>query len=265
MANKKNIALVLSGGAARGFAHIGVIEELVAQGYTIKSITGTSMGALVGAFFAMGKLDEFKKWVSKLSKYSVIRLLDLSFRGGFLKGEKVLNVLQTLIPGKNIEDLDIPFRCIATDILTQETVVFDKGDIYAALRASYAIPSVFTPVAKDGMLLVDGGVLNNIPVEFAIKTRRRDTVLAVDVNARTPYGGEMEDHKLRTYNMWRLSNHVISVMTEKIAMLKLEKNPPDFMISVSRYSCELYQFYKAKKQIEYGRECAREQLKNFSN
>lgn len=264
MATRKNIALVLSGGAARGLAHIGVIEELIAQGFNIKSITGTSMGAMVGAFHAMGKLEEFKNWVLKLNRYSVIRLMDFSFRGGFLKGEKVLDALQSVIPGKNIEDFDIPFCCLATDILTQSIVTFETGDIYEALRASYAIPSVFTPVAKNGMLLVDGGVLNNIPVDYAIKTKRRDVVLAVNVNARTAYKGMPSQKFRKNWNVWRLSNEVISTMTEKIADLNLTQNPPDFMINISRFSCELYEFYKAKKQIEFGRKCAREQLKNYT-
>lgn len=263
MENNKNIALVLSGGGARGLAHIGVIEELLHQGFKIDSITGTSMGALVGGFYAMGKLSDFKEWIVRLNRYSFVRLLDFSFRGGFLKGEKVLNVLQSFIPDQNIEHFNIPFRCLATDLESQQSVILDSGNFYEAVRASFAIPSVFTPVKRDGMLLVDGGVLNNIPVDSAVKAHESDIVFAVDVNARVPMMRKNHRRKSGHLSAIRLSNKVISLMTETIGDLRLKETPPDFMVQVSRQSCELYEFYKAKQQIEYGRKCAVEQLKKY--
>lgn len=264
MENGKDIALVLSGGGARGLAHIGVIEELVAQGYNIKSITGTSMGALIGGIYAMGKMDDFKEWVQKLNKYSVFRLMDFSFRNaGFLKGERVLNTLRLAIPGGDIEELNIPYRAIATDIQTQQSVILDSGNIYDAIRASIAIPTVFTPIVKDDMILVDGGVLNNIPIDYAIRTSASDRVVAVNVNARTPYNGIAFRKAPAKLGVVGLSTRVISLMIESIGNCNLKEYPADFMINVSRFSCELYEFYRAKEQIEYGRKCAKEQLKNY--
>lgn len=261
----KDIALVLSGGGARGLAHIGVIRELETEGFNIKSITGTSMGALIGGLYAMGKLKDFEDWMIQQKSYSFIRLLDISFRrNGLLKGERILHKLRREIPGMNIEDLPIPFCCVATDLLSQKSVVLNEGKIYEAIRASIAIPSVFTPVRKDNMLLVDGGVLNNIPVDYAIKTKPEDKILAVDVNARVEIGETKKASDKRSMSMFRLSNQVISLMTETLGNLKLQENPPDMLIQISRFSCELYEFYKAKDQIELGRRCAREQLKKYS-
>lgn len=264
MDKNKDIALVLSGGGARGLAHIGVIRELETQGFHINSITGTSIGALIGGLYAMGHLDEFEEWAMQQNRYSFLKLLDISFRrNGIIKGEKMLHKLRTEIPGMNIEDLKIPFCCIATDLYSQQSVVLKTGKIYDAIRASIAIPSVFTPVSKDNMLLVDGGVLNNIPVNFAIKTRSWDKILAVNVNARIPNEEDMTSHFRRKLSLFRLSNQVISLMTETLGNMKLKDNPPDILIQVSRFSCELYAFYKAKEQIELGRRSAREQLKNY--
>ncbi|QCX54315.1 patatin-like phospholipase family protein [Elizabethkingia sp. JS20170427COW] len=264
MRKNKDITLVLSGGGARGLAHIGVIEELNAQGYQIKSITGTSMGALVGGLYAMGKLEEFKLWVSKLNRYSVLRLLDFSFKsGGLIKGEKVLNLLRILIPGENIENLQLPFQCVATDLQTQQAVVFNSGKIYDAIHASIAIPGIFNPIQKGEMVLVDGGVLNNIPTQFAIKTSETDKILAVNANAKIPYGEIQHSHLSSNMSMFRISNRSISLMMETIGNFNLKEYPADFMISLSRYSCELYEFYKAEQQIEYGRKVAREQLSEY--
>lgn len=264
MKPNKDIALVLSGGAARGLAHIGVIRELENSGFNIKSITGTSIGALIGGLYAMGRLDDFEDWIVQQKSYSFIKLLDISFRrNGIIKGEKMLQKLRNEIPGMNIEDLPIPFCCVATDIYSQQSIVLNQGKIYEAIRASIAIPSVFTPVKKGDMLLVDGGVLDNIPVDFAIKTKPDDKVLAVDVNARIPNEKPKNRQPKKNLSLFRLSNQVISLMTETLGNLKLKENPPDFTIKISRHSCELYAFYKAKEQIELGRKCAREQLKNF--
>lgn len=264
MKNNKDIALVLSGGGARGLAHIGVIRELEKEGFNIKSITGTSMGALIGGLYAMGRLKDFEDWVIQQKSYGFIRLLDISFRrNGFLKGEKILHKLRQEIPGMNIEDLPIPYCCVATDMWSQKSVVLNEGMIYEAIRASIAIPSVFTPVRKGDMLLVDGGVLNNIPVDFAIKTKPDDKILAVDVNARIPLKDTVNAVNKKSLSMFRLSNQVISLMTETLGNLRLQGNPPDILIQISRHSCELYEFYKAKEQIELGRKCAREQLKNY--
>ena len=136
-------------------AHIGVIEELLKRGYKITSIAGTSMGSLIGGVYAQGKLEEFKNWAIGLDQIEVLKLLDLTLgRGGLIKGEKVLNRMKEFIPDINIEDLPIPYSATAVDIVKHEEVVFTNGSLYDAIRASIAIPTVFTPVKKNGAILV---------------------------------------------------------------------------------------------------------------
>ena len=126
----RNIALVLSGGGARGMAHIGVIEELLKRDYRITSIAGTSMGALIGGVYAQGKLEEFKNWVTGLDQLEVFKLVDLTIgKGGLVKGEKVLNKMKEFIPDTNIEDLPIPYSATAVDIIKHEEVVFRSGSV----------------------------------------------------------------------------------------------------------------------------------------
>ena len=261
MNSNKNIALVLSGGGARGLAHIGVIKELLAMGYSINSITGTSMGALVGGLYACGKLDKFEEWVTQLTRYQMLRMLDFSWlNGGLIKGEKAINLLKSEIPNENIEDLAIPFRGISTDLLSQNAVVIESGKVYQAIHASIAIPGIFAPVFSDGKLLVDGGVLHNIPTKFAIKTTPKDLVVAVNVNAFVD--NEIQQKKKRIkVNLFKNSNRAIALMMETIGQFNLKENPPDKMINISRQSCELYEFYKAKEQIDVGRICTLEQMK----
>lgn len=183
---RKNIALVLSGGGARGMAHIGVIEELERRGLHIHAIAGTSMGALVGGVYALGKMQEYKEWLYGLDMLKVLNLFDFTFSmQGFVKGDKVLTTMREFIPDKNIEELDISYRAVAADILNKKEVVFSKGSVYHAIRASMAIPTVFTPVKTEDGLLVDGGVVNNIPLN-RVERKFADYLVAVDINADIP-------------------------------------------------------------------------------
>ncbi|MCK4793275.1 MAG: patatin-like phospholipase family protein, partial [Desulfobacteraceae bacterium] len=176
---KQPIALVLGSGGARGLAHIGVIEEFEKQGFEINSVAGTSMGALIGGLYAMDKLHEYKDWVLTLDKVEVFNLIDFTFSShGLIKGDKIINKMKTFLPDRNIEDLDIPFAAVATDITNEKEVVFTTGSVYEAVRASIAIPTVFTPVNKDNILLVDGGVLNPIPAN-RVKRIGNDILVAV--------------------------------------------------------------------------------------
>lgn len=181
---KKDIALVLSSGGARGIAHIGVIEELIDRGYNISSISGTSMGALVGGIYASGKFKEFKEWMCKLDKKEVFRLVDFSVRGsGIVKGEKVIEHMKNFIPDKDIEKLNIPFSAVAVDIHKGKEVVFTEGSMFDAIRASISIPAVFRPAKINGVYYVDGGILNPLPLN-RVKRKRDDILVAVMVNAR---------------------------------------------------------------------------------
>jgi len=183
---KVNVSLVLSGGGARGIAHIGVIEELEKQGLEIKSIAGTSMGALVGGIYAVGKLQEYKNWMYTLDKIDVFKLIDFTLSSqGLIKGDRVFKKMKEFIPDMNIEELKIHYTATATDIINKKEVVFTKGSIYEAIRASVAFPSVLTPVKKDDSVLVDGGVMNNVPINH-VKRTRDDILIVVYVNAVIP-------------------------------------------------------------------------------
>lgn len=180
---KKNVALVLSSGGARGLAHIGAIEELERRGYCITSIAGCSMGALIGAMYAAGKLAEVKEWMVQLDKKKILSLVDFSFSLNHLvKGEKVMDALKEIVPDVNIEDLPIPYAAVATDWNSGKEVVFKKGSLYEAVRSSISIPLFFNPVRKGEMLLVDGGLVNGLPLN---RVARMKGDLLVGVNVST--------------------------------------------------------------------------------
>ena len=141
----KQVALVLGSGGARGYAHIGVIEELERRGYEIACIAGCSMGSVIGGIYAAGKLGEYRDWVESLDYLDVLRLLDVSFRLGAIRGERVFGKIHEIIGDINIEDLPIPYTAVATDLTNQQEIWFQEGDLHQAMRASSAIPSLFTP------------------------------------------------------------------------------------------------------------------------
>lgn len=177
------ISLVLGSGGARGYAHIGAIEELVAQGYDIRSIAGSSMGALIGGVYAAGKLDLYRDWAKALQRFDVLRLLDWTFRGGgLIKGDRIIDKLRDLIGDVNIEDLPLSYTAVAVDLLAQREVWFSRGPLFDAIRASIAIPTVLRPHHYQGRTLVDGGLLNPVPVTPTLRDLT-DCTIAVDVNA----------------------------------------------------------------------------------
>ena len=180
--NKKNVALVLSSGGPRGFAYIGAIEALEEHGYTITSIAGTSIGSLVGGIYAAGKLAEFKEWLYSLNAWEVFSLMDLSIgKNHFVKGEKVIEAIMQIVPNVNIEDLPIPYRAVATDLYTGREVVFDHGPLFRAIRASISIPSLFRPVKYGLTTLIDGAIVNCLPLNRVERTEG-DLLVAFDVN-----------------------------------------------------------------------------------
>ncbi len=178
------IALVLGSGGARGWAHIGVIDELVARGHEIVAISGTSIGSLVGGVYAAGKFEELKEWGLSLTRQEVRSLLDFTLgKPGLLKGNRVLSAVEEVTGSPNIEDFDIPFTAVAVDILTGREVWFQRGPLFLAVRASISIPTFFTPVRIGNRLLVDGAVLNPVPVEPTLSVSADATVA---VNLRGP-------------------------------------------------------------------------------
>ena len=177
------VSLVLGSGGARGYAHIGVIEQLLEQGFRIQSVAGSSMGALVGGIYAAGKLDQYRAWVGSMQKYDVWRMLDWTMSGGgFIKGDRIIGALRDLVGETSIEDLSIPYTAVAVDIDTQREVWLSLGSLFDAIRASIATPTIFRPYRYRGRMLVDGGLLNPVPVSATLRDLT-DCTIAVDVNA----------------------------------------------------------------------------------
>lgn len=178
----KDVALVLSSGGPRGWAYIGAIEELESRGYNITSIAGTSIGSLIGGIYAAGRLSEVKEWLFSLDAWKVFTLMDISIsKNHLVKGDKVIGAIKEIVPDINIEDLHIPYRAVAADLYTGEEVVFDRGPLFEAIRASISIPSLFRPVKYGFRTLVDGGIVNTMPID-KVPRNGQDILVAFDVN-----------------------------------------------------------------------------------
>ncbi len=186
MAKRRRVALVLGSGGARGYAHIGVIQVLKERGYEVAAISGTSIGALIGGLEATGTLQEYTDWATSLNQRDVLRLLDASpFGAGAIKLERVLARMSDMLGGARIEDLPIPYTAVATDLGARREVWFTSGPVDVAIRASVAIPGVITPIMVNGRLLVDGGVLNPVPIE-PVMGEDVDFTLAVSLSGWVP-------------------------------------------------------------------------------
>ena len=296
---KPKITLVLSGGGARGNAHIGVIEELEGRGYEIASVTGTSMGALVGGIYADEAMVPFKEWMLSLDRRKVFSLVDFTLsRSGLIKGDRVFSKMKDFIPDTLIEDLRIPFAAVAVDLINSKEVVFREGSLFEAIRASVSIPSVLTPVKTADGLLVDGGVMNNIPINHAPRIPG-DLLVVANVNARIPvrqpslseeegekqkraYQSKIDEFQAHLQKIlpqglkdkqsssneeklgyFDLLDKTISLMTHHMAQMTLKLSEPDVLIEVSRDSCGTYDFFKARELIDMGREATREAMDQF--
>ncbi|MEN9955083.1 MAG: hypothetical protein RLZZ41_747 [Actinomycetota bacterium] len=200
MAKTKNsVALSLGGGGARGYAHIGAIRVLKSKGYEITAIAGTSMGAVIGALYAAGKLEEFEHWARSLKPLDVVGLMDFSIgKAGAIRAERILSVVDQMLEGVKIEELPIPFTAVATDLINHGEVLFQSGPVTVALRASVAIPGVITPVIVDGVLLGDGGMVNPVPIS-PLRALGAKKVIAIDLAQGRfidPFEKEIKEHFL---------------------------------------------------------------------
>lgn len=183
MANK-NVALVLGSGGARGLAHIGAIEALQERGYTVTSVSGCSMGSIIAGMFCAGKLTEAKEWFLSVDRQRILQLTDFSITGNSLvKGSKIIKALQEIVPECKIESLPIPLTLVASDLLTTDEVIFREGSLFEAIRASISIPLFFQPVQWQGRLLVDGGILNPLPLR-QIQRTEGDILVAMDISGK---------------------------------------------------------------------------------
>lgn len=288
--NKKTtVSLVLGSGGARGLAHIGVIYELKNRGYEICSISGSSVGALVGGVFAAGKLDDFKEWVCSIRKTDLVKFLDISWgKDGFLKGDKIINTLIDLVGDKTIEELPIPFTAIAADVKNEKEIWINSGRLFDAIRASISLPLFFTPVKYKGIYLIDGGVLNPVPIA---PTLNNDSDLTIAVNLGGPpeqkeekaeedppsesksspllekvdhFFGELwnslRDNSEKNLGMYDVANEAFDAMQGTIARQKLAAYPPDIVIEIARNACGTLELDRASQMIELGRSKAQKKL-----
>ncbi len=179
---RQTVALTLGSGGARGYAHIGAIEVLVERGYDIIAVSGCSMGALVGGMYAAGKMQAYKDWVTGLGQFDVLKLLDVTFNSvGAIRGEKIFSVVREMLGDTKIENLPIAFTAVATDLLAHKEIWFQEGPLDQAIRASVAIPSVVTPLVLNGRVLVDGALLNPLPIIPTISSHA-DLIVAVNLS-----------------------------------------------------------------------------------
>lgn len=213
----QDIALVLSSGGARGLAHIGAIEELTRRNYRITSVTGCSMGALVGGMYAAGRLEDFKQWMCDLDRQKMWKLTDLSLSlTHLMKGERIIEAMKDIVPDVEIADLDIPYCAVATDWETGREVVFREGSLYEAIRASISMPAVFSPVRRGEMILVDGGVINPLPLNHA---ERHEGELLVAVNVSGP---DFEGQSLKRHQR---EEEEMRLTEERLAKKRAIHNP----------------------------------------
>lgn len=295
-----SVALVLGAGGARGLAHIGVIEAIEARGLRIAAIAGSSMGALVGGIYASGRLPAYREWALALTRTDVFRLLDFGIgRPGLFTGDRLMEELQEIVGQHRIESLPIPFTAVATDLRAQREVWLTRGSLFDAIRASMAIPLVFTPVKLGGRELVDGGLLNPVPIA-AMRQALADVVIAVDVNARVANahghasqiadGGERESMRLPVmvdaeesieketagsmFAQWftrkaaeqaqtgliDLMARSLDTMQGQLSRMQLAFDPPDILIRISRDSSFFYEFWRTRELIEIGRKQADDAL-----
>ena len=288
VAMKKKIALVLSGGGARGLAHIGAIETLESHGYEITSIAGCSMGALIGGMYAAGKLPEVKDWVLALDRRKVLSLVDFSLSLTHLvKGDRVMEALKEIVPDVNIENLPIPYTAVATDWNSGKEVVFDHGSLYDAIRASISIPLFLNPVRREDMLLVDGGLVNSLPLNRVVR-HSGDLLFGINVSTHD-YQGELlmqqfVERKLLSKSMPaavmnRIMKHfegininyvtllmrTIAIMLEQNTRQQILISRPDLVVQVPMKRYGVFDFDKAAAILQIGKHKTSRALRRFEH
>ena len=278
----KDIALALSSGGARGLAHIGVIEELESQGYRITSIAGCSMGALIGGVYAAGKLEEFREWMKTVDKKKMLELTDFSLSLNHLvKGTRIIKAIMEFVPDVPIEDLPIPYCAVATDWITGREVVIDKGSLFEAIRASISLPSFYEPVRRDGMILIDGGVVNPIPMN-RVQRHEGDLLVGVDVSGHD-YKAQWEKQQRQTeiqkhdkslkaklldmitpdnieFNYYTLLSRTSSIMIRQNSILMAQLTKPDILIDIQMSRYGSFDYDKSERLIAIGRNKAQKAL-----
>ena len=299
--DNNTVSLVLGSGGARGLAHIGVIRWLEENGFIIKSVSGCSMGALIGGVYAAGKLEDFESWVRAITKVDIVTLLDFAWgKSGLIKGDKIINTLTELVGDVVIEDLPVKYTAVAADIVREKEVWMNSGPLFDAIRASISLPLFFTPFRYNGVELIDGGVLNPVPIAptFSDATdltiavnlggKLVNTVMEVVDNDATgkvdngsiskivsPFTEKVTefvesfkdsavDKVSSEWGAYDIANQAFDAMQSTIARQKLAAYPADYFIEIARNACGTLEFDRAAEMIELGYEKAQESLGQVS-
>ena len=269
---QRDVALVLSTGGARGLAHMGAIDQLLAHDYRITSVAGTSMGALVGGMYAAGRLEDFKAWMKTMDRRKVISLMDFSLSlNHIMKGDRIIAAMMEVVPDMNIEDLPIPYCAIATDAVTGTEVVFTQGSLYEAIRASISLPLFFNPVHSGERILIDGGLVNPLPLN-RVKRKKNDILVGINVSGHD-YRGQLELRKMTRelgeksrvmslinkllpedadLNYYTLLNRSISIMINRNVQLTVKQTPPDILIEIPMNRYNTFDFDKYERLYAIG-------------
>ncbi|MEZ8886179.1 patatin-like phospholipase family protein [Vibrio sp. 10N.222.54.F6] len=286
----KTISLVLGSGGARGLVHVGVIRWLIEHGYQIKSISGCSIGALIGGVYAAGKLDEFEEWVTSIDQGDMAMLLDFSWQSsGMFKGDKIIDTLRGLIGEISIEDLPIPYTAVAANVAEEKEVWLQSGSLFDAIRASISLPLFFTPHVINGEVLIDGGVLNPVPIAptFSDKT---DFTLAVNLGGEPEMlqkevipvslptkesnlhekvvhfidnlGNSVKSKMSFNFAAYDIANQAFDAMQSTIARQKLAAYPADITLEIPRNACGTLEFDRSQEMIDRGYHLAQAKLGN---
>ena len=276
---RPRIGLALGSGSSRGWAHIGAIRALEERGIKADLVCGTSIGALVGAAYASGELDRLEKWVTGLAWTTVVRLMDLTWRGGLIRGQRLFNLFRTIFQDRNIENLPIPYGAVATELYSGRELWLRDGNLLDAVRASCALPGLFTPVIRDNVVLVDGGLVNPVPVSMC-RALGAELVIAVDLSwgklgayrerGRNVAPREMPGWVARLRPGWvekksrveagtiipsifEVFNTSLDVVEMRVARSRLSGDPADVLITPLMPDFATMDYHRAAEAIEEGR------------
>lgn len=305
MKTKRDVALVLGSGGARGLAHIGAIEELEARGYRIRSIAGCSMGAMIAGMYAAGQLQDAKEWFLQVDQQVILKMVDLSISlNSLVKGERVIRELEKVVPDQQIQSLNIPCAIVAADLISADEVVFRSGSLFEAIRASMSIPLFFQPVQRGHKLLIDGGTLNPLPLN-RVKRTKGDLLVAMNISGKDSmqikkpepsyfakaaelieqHGIQLsptllnlkkrieqkEEERLENQdlrgmvNYFSLADRMSDIQIQQNTHLMLQLMPPDILATMPQYAYSTFDFDRAEEIIEQGRLLMRSAIDRYEN
>ena len=252
---KRRIGLALGSGSARGWAHIGAIRGLEERGIKPDIICGTSIGALVGAYYASGELDQLERWVTGLAWTTVVRLLDLTWRGGLIRGQRLFNLFRSTYPDRDIDDLPVSFGAVATELHSGRELWLRHGNVLDVVRASCAMPGLFTPVIRDGAVVVDGGLVNPVPVSMC-RALGAELVIAVDLSwskLGAYRGRKPEAEQARMPSIFEVFLTSLDIVEMKVARSRLAGEPADVLLTPLLPDFATMDFHRGAEAIIEGR------------